>query len=58
MSSLSSARSDRRGLLARLGLPATSLGALVCLWLVYAMNANTRQIFYYVIPPHRDRVQG
>lgn len=51
MSSLSSARSDRRGLLARLGLPATSLGALVCLWLVYAMNANTRQIFYYVIPP-------
>jgi MFS family permease len=28
-----------------------AIGALVCLWLVYAMNANTRQIFYYVLPP-------
>jgi MFS family permease len=32
-------------------VPATAIGALVGLWLVYAMNANTRQIFYYVLPP-------
>lgn len=32
-------------------VPATAVGALVFLWLVYAMNANTRQIFYYVLPP-------
>lgn len=41
----------RRSLSKRLGIPLTSLGALVCLWLVYAMNANTRQIIFYVIPP-------
>ncbi|MGY1644183.1 MFS transporter [Geodermatophilus sp. SYSU D00703] len=34
-----------------LRIPATAIGALVFLWLVYAMNANTRQIFYYVLPP-------
>jgi MFS family permease len=38
-------------MLARAGIPAGSLGALICLWLVYAMDANTRQIFYYVTPP-------
>ena len=32
-------------------VPATAIGALACLWFVYAMNANTRQIFYYVLPP-------
>jgi MFS family permease len=32
-------------------VPGTAIGALVFLWLVYAMNANTRQIFYYVLPP-------
>lgn len=41
----------KRGLGKRFGVPLTSLGALVCLWLVYAMNSNTRQIIFYVIPP-------
>jgi MFS family permease len=41
----------RLGPLARAGIPLSSLGALVCLWLVYAMDANCRQIFYYVLPP-------
>jgi MFS family permease len=35
----------------RFRTPATAIGALFFLWLVYAMNANTRQIFYYVLPP-------
>ena len=30
--------------------PMYALGALLFLWLVYAMNANTRQIFYFVLP--------
>jgi MFS family permease len=30
--------------------PAYAIGALVVLWLVYAMNANTRQIFFFVLP--------
>lgn len=30
--------------------PAYAIGALVFLWLVYAMNANTRQIFFFVLP--------
>ena len=30
--------------------PAYAIGALACLWLVYAMNANTRQIFFFVLP--------
>src|SRR3954467_4674193 len=30
--------------------PTYAIGALVCLWLVYAMNANTRQIFFFVLP--------
>lgn len=30
--------------------PAYAIGALVILWLVYAMNANTRQIFFFVLP--------
>ena len=34
----------------RLRTPGTAIAALVFLWLVYGMNANTRQIFYYVIP--------
>jgi MFS family permease len=51
MSSVSQTRPTRRGILFRARVPLTSLGALICLWLVYAMDANTRQIFYYVIPP-------
>jgi MFS family permease len=35
----------------RFRTPRTAIGALVFLWLVYGMNANTRQIFYYVLPP-------
>lgn len=30
--------------------PAYAIGALIILWLVYAMNANTRQIFFFVLP--------
>ena len=30
--------------------PAYAIGALVFLWLVYAMNANTRHIFFFVLP--------
>ncbi|MBS1691638.1 MAG: MFS transporter [Actinobacteria bacterium] len=30
--------------------PGYAVGALVILWLVYAMNANTRQIFFFVLP--------
>src|SRR5262245_38146890 len=30
--------------------PAYAIGALIFLWLVYAMNANTRQIFFFVLP--------
>ena len=30
--------------------PAYAIGALAFLWLVYAMNANTRQIFFFVLP--------
>ncbi len=41
----------RRTRLARAGVPLSSLLALISLWLVYAMNASLRQIFYYVIPP-------
>jgi MFS family permease len=51
MSAIPKERRSRPRMLARAGIPATSLGALICLWLVYAMDANTRQIFYYVIPP-------
>lgn len=32
-------------------VPVISWWALVWLWLIYAMNSNTRQIFYYVLPP-------
>lgn len=35
----------------RFRTPGTAIAALFFLWLVYAMNANTRQIFYYVLPP-------
>jgi MFS family permease len=35
----------------RFRTPPTAIGALCFLWLVYGMNANTRQIFYYVLPP-------
>ena len=30
--------------------PLYAIGALIALWLVYAMNANTRQIFFFVLP--------
>lgn len=30
--------------------PGYAFGALIVLWLVYAMNANTRQIFFFVLP--------
>ena len=30
--------------------PTYAIGALAFLWLVYAMNANTRQIFFFVLP--------
>jgi len=30
--------------------PGYAIGALIFLWLVYAMNANTRQIFFFVLP--------
>ena len=34
--------------------PLYAIRALVFLWLVYAMNANTRQIFFFVLPSMVD----
>lgn len=42
--------SEARKLLSRKRTPAYAIGALVILWFVYAMNANTRQIFFFVLP--------